>query len=421
MKLINKDKKLLLSNFLSLTLLQLFSYILPLITLPYLVNVLSTEYYGLVVFSQSFIVFFSIFVDFGFNLSAVKAIAIYQKNKLKLQQIYSSVMFIKTILLIVSFFLLIIITNVFDKFQQYRYIYFLSFLYVIGQAYFPIWFFQGVEKMKFITVINIIVKIFFTCSIFIFVKRETDFYLVPILNGLGNILGAILSIYIVYTKFKVRFITVSINQIIYYFKDSFQYFLSNISVNFYTGVNTVILGMVTTNNIVAYYNMAEQLYKAMLAFTGPLTAVLYPYMTRTKNIVFFKYILIGVASICTIGCIFMINLDQFILTLFYNNNVNYFVIKIFDIFTVSFIIATISCMLGYPFLGSIGYINHANNSIIFGAIFHLLSIICLYLFDSISIMNIALLVLATESVVLFYRIFYSFKIIRKGKLNENSY
>ena len=69
---ISKDKKRLASNFLSLSALQVFTYVLPLLTLPYLVRVLGVEKYGLVMFAQSVIMFFSILVDYGFNLSATR-------------------------------------------------------------------------------------------------------------------------------------------------------------------------------------------------------------------------------------------------------------------------------------------------------------------------------------------------------------
>ncbi|MEO1957291.1 MAG: oligosaccharide flippase family protein, partial [Methylophilaceae bacterium] len=66
------DKKQLVRNFFSLSMLQMMNYALPLIVVPYLFTTLGTEKYGLVVFAQAIVIYFGLFISYGFSLSATK-------------------------------------------------------------------------------------------------------------------------------------------------------------------------------------------------------------------------------------------------------------------------------------------------------------------------------------------------------------
>ena len=152
-KLLNKaEYKKILENIASLTGLQFASYILPLITLPYLTYVLGPDKFGLTQYAISLITYFQMFTDYGFNLSATRELAIVREDKKKVSEIFNTVMFIKIILTVLSFLIILAIVSLVPKFNNDADVYLLTFGIVIGYVLFPTWLFQGMEYMKYTSI-----------------------------------------------------------------------------------------------------------------------------------------------------------------------------------------------------------------------------------------------------------------------------
>ena len=102
--MINKIKpiflrnKLLIKNFSYLSAFQIFNIFIPLATYPYLIRILGSETYGLIIFALSIVTYFSMIINFGFNISATKDVAENKNNNNKLNEIVSSVFIIKIFL-----------------------------------------------------------------------------------------------------------------------------------------------------------------------------------------------------------------------------------------------------------------------------------------------------------------------------------
>ncbi|WP_040975777.1 oligosaccharide flippase family protein [Necropsobacter massiliensis] len=397
-------KKRLFGNFFSLTILQMVNYVLPLLTLPYLVRVLDVGTYGLVMFAQSFIIFFNILVDFGFNLSATKDVSIYRDDRVKLTEVYSSVMIIKCLLMLVSLILLTLIIYLSDRFSEDKTVYYLSFLWVVGQALFPVWYFQGIEKMKYITIVNIVAKFLFTGCIFLFVKENSDYLFVPLFNGLGLVIAAVISLWIVHISLKQKIRWQKYSTLWFYFKQSSTFFLSRASLSMYTSANSFVLGLFSSNTIVGYYAIADQLYKALQAFYTPLSQVLYPYIAKERNIGLFKKIFKASVLLNIVGIFTLFFIVKDVFAILFTQKIGVESISVFNIFLVASLIVVPSILLGYPFLGALGYSKEANLSVIYASILHIVGLGLLILFNKISLYSVAYMVLITESFVFIYRI-----------------
>ena len=274
------DRKRLITNFLSLSSVQVVNYILPLITIPYLVRVLGPEKFGLIAFAQAFIGYFGILTDYGFNLSATREISVNRADKEKVSDIFSAVTVIKVALMALSFLLLCLIVFSIHKFRAEWLLYFITFGMVLGGILFPVWIFQGLERMKQMALLNILARLFFTLSIFIFIRSESDYLYVPLINSLGSIVAGIFSLIIVFYTFRIRLKIPSIIAIKYQLREGWHIFISTIAISLYTISNTFILGLFTNNVVVGYYSAGEKIVRAVVGLIGPLTQTVYPHISK---------------------------------------------------------------------------------------------------------------------------------------------
>lgn len=277
------DTKRLISNFLSLSSVQIANYILPLITVPYLVRVLGPEKYGLIAFAQAFITYFALLTDYGFSLSATRTVSINRENKDKISDIFCSVVFIKMVFMLINFLILCVIIFSFIKFRNEWLLYLLTFSMIFGDVLFPVWFFQGLEKMKQIAILNFIAKIVFTVSVFMFIRTQNDYIYLPLINSLGFITAGIISLYIVIIKFEIKIKKPSLYEMKYQLKEGWHVFISKLAISLYTVSNTFILGIFTNDTIVGYYSAGEKIVKAVQGLYSPLSQTIYPHISKLAS------------------------------------------------------------------------------------------------------------------------------------------
>jgi len=286
-----KHYRHLIENFLSLSILNGLNFILPLITLPYLVRILGPDKYGAVSFATVIVQYIVLISNYGFQYSATSQISQKRTDLKKITEIFNAVIFIRISLALILTLLLfcfgIFVKKIFDE----RLMYFFSIGIIIGDIFIPTWLFQGFEKMKFITLANFTAKVIFTLLIFIFIKVKSDYPLVLLINSFGYLLSGILSMLLVFYIFKIKPGLAKLKDIKEQLVEGWHVFVSTLNINLYRNANTLIIGALTNNSIVGIYSSGEKIVKALQSVFSPFLDTIFPYLsnkfsfqTKTKSI-----------------------------------------------------------------------------------------------------------------------------------------
>ena len=266
-------------NFSYLALIEMANYILPFITIPYIVQTIGIEKFGVIAFAYAIIAYFQLIVLFGFRLTGTKYISQNRNDREKVSAYYWTIISIQIALLLVSLSLFSTLFLI-DSIQKEWLVFVFSFGLVIGNIIFPIWFFQGMEDMKYIAILNVISKSIYTLMIFIFVQTQNDYLLIPLFNVASIIfIGFMANIMIKY-KYNIHFVLPSVSRIKSVLNENWHIFLSTITTNFYTTTNTVLLGFFTNYSIVGIYSIAETISGAVVKIIKIYNVTIYPHLAQ---------------------------------------------------------------------------------------------------------------------------------------------
>ena len=397
--------KTLISNFNYMSVLQVFQLILPLITYPYLIRILGKEVYGVVAFSNAIIVYINVFIDFGFNISEIRDISINREDIKKVSEIVSSVIIIKTFFALLSFLFLIALVFFIPKFSEHKLLYYASLGMLLDTAINPRFFFQGIEKMKFITLLNLGARSFFLIMVFIVVKDPSDYILVPLMTSIGAVVSSIIGLGLIYKKYGVRYLKPELSMLRKTIKNSVPFFSSRLSVLVINKTNIILIGTFIGYQQVAYYDLADKLVSVMKMPFNIFNQVLYPNVSKTKNIGLvvktLKYLLV----IYVLGYITLFFVGESLIILI--GGINLLPSKpILYILGFSAITELISVFLGAPLLLAMGYTTKYNGSIIWGSVFYAVMIALLFLMGIVDLYSLTLITVLGSLFIMIYRLHF---------------
>ena len=265
-------------NAASVMAVQAGSYLLPIINIPYLLRVIGPEHYGLIAFSQAVMMYFVTLNDYGFNLSATRELAVHRDDPVLRSELYSAVMTIKCSLCVLSFLILCALVHFVPRFHSNGAVFFASFGIVVGTMMFPQWFFQGIEKMYWISMVNLTANLIFTFGIYFLVRNSSDYLIAAIVQAAGKVLAGILGLIILFSTEHVKLSVPTLAQLHHRFVDGWHLFMSTAAATLYTSSNAVVLGFVCGMTEVGYFSAAYKIFAAGQMLVSPMCQAIYPHV-----------------------------------------------------------------------------------------------------------------------------------------------
>lgn len=343
----SKDGRTLVANFGYLSLLQVASYVFPLITMPYLARVIGAEGFGKIAFAAAIMVWFQTIADWGFCYTATRDVAKNRDDKEKVSEIFSNVLWARILLMFVSFVVLSVCVLIIPKLRENADVIMISFLMIPGHIMFPDWFFQAMERMKYITILNIVSKTLFTVAIFLFIKERQDYILQPLFTSLGFVISGIIAMYYILIKWKIRLRISSFKTVLRTIKSSTDVFINNIIPNLYNAFSIVLLGFIGGNVANGLYDAGVKFTNVVQQFLLILSRTFFPFLSRRidKHSIYAR---LNISSSILLAVVLWL-LAPVLVEIFYTNEF-FYAIKVIRISSISLIFLAMGNVYGINYL-----------------------------------------------------------------------
>jgi PST family polysaccharide transporter len=279
--------------------LHIFTYVIPLFTLPYLARVLGPAQWGALAFAEAYANYVSLVVEYGFGFSASRDVAQSSDDASARANILAGVLGSQSVLCIAALAATIGLSFL-PAPAPYKPFLGAAFLLAICRALCPYWYFQGLERMRLVSVLTIISNLAGAAAIFAFVRRPEDNWIPLYIRTAAASLVLIPAFVIVFRETAGRLPTVQLTK--HALKSGGSLFLSKSAVSLYTTANVLILGSAASAEVVAWFAGAEKITRAAAGAIGPITQSFYPrisYLLKhdprnaTKTAMFSVWLTIG--------------------------------------------------------------------------------------------------------------------------------
>jgi len=268
-------------NMTALGVLQIANYLIPLLVLPVVSRVLGATLFGSVGYAQNIVTYLTLLVNYGFEYSATRQIALAGDDKERKRHLFWSVITAKTVLLVISFAVLGVLPFFMERVACDPRLYVYTALTNVGIVFFPTWYLQGEQQMDKMAWANFFTKLLGAVMVIAVVREASLYRLYPLLLSLASILVGVGALVYVIRHFRIGAFVLTRESMREVLAAGGPIFLNNVFVSLYTTVNMTLLGGFADDAAIGYFSAAQRLILALnMVVVLPVSTAVYPEISR---------------------------------------------------------------------------------------------------------------------------------------------
>ncbi|WP_420320942.1 oligosaccharide flippase family protein [Flagellimonas sp.] len=398
-------KKSIFKNFGYLSLIQVFNLAFPLIIYPYLIRTVGKANYGTILYAQSIAVYFSLIINYGFNIYGTDSIAKCMNRIESKSKIVSSIFSIQILFYLASLIVLYFISLAIEGIST-KILLFASYL-GLQEIVVPIWYFQGIQQMRFIAICNLLSKLTALILILFFVVDETDYFMILFAYTAGCFMCGLFSFWKIFVRDKVKIYLPTYIGITETLKGSFPLFISHSLGGITTKSNAFFIGSFMGRIELSYYDLAEKIVNIVSMFFANFSNAIFPVMSTNKKPNFVRKAIKSVLVIAILVVLLVIIFATDIVTLLGSAEMAY-ASNYLILMSAAIVFRAVGPIISTSVLVVNGYSNILSKSFIWVFVSYFFGIVILFYLDLINTMNIISIYLLSLLIMIAYRIYCCF-------------
>ena len=276
MQISSEKTKSIKHNYLMNMLLTISTILFPLISFPYVSRILKPEGIGRVAFASSLISYFSMFAQLGISTYGIRETARIRDNKSELSKFVKEIMSINIITCLISYTFFFLSLVFVPRLQNDKALYLCMSSSILFTACGLEWMYQGLEKYDYITKRSILFKLIAFLGMFLIIRTKNDVLQYGILTVVASVGSNVCNLINARKYISIKNVKIEAAETIRHLKPIFTFFSMSVATTIYTNLDNIMIGFMSTNNQVGYYNAATKVKAALVSVVASLGTVILP-------------------------------------------------------------------------------------------------------------------------------------------------